>query len=445
MRKFWLLFLILFITNRAFGFEIVYPKIKNPVIKGSTTFFIGNSDKPVTINGKNIPRHSTGAFAYFVQLPNQNNTFTIKSGNRVETYTIKKIFPQAKKNYKIIEYNSLKYFVVTKDTTPLRSTPVDAGINRIAHLQKGVLLTADGEKGDFYRIKLNDTKKAWVGKSYVSPSEPFTPAILKNSDYNENEKFYTMTFYLDKMVPFEITEGENINIKFYNTKKDLSYSFPYYQKTSSSKLYGYSGEYEGNNFILKIRKPPVINQKHPLKHITITVDAGHGGKEIGATGCLGDKEKDVVLNIAKYLEKELKDKGAKVIMTRESDKTLGLKERTDIANQNNSTVFISIHGNALPDSLNPNMYRGTSVYYYYNQAKPMAQTILNTMVEKLGTKNDNIHQQSFAVVRNTNALSVLIEVAYLINPYDNELLINPNFQKNTASAIAEGIERFFTK
>ena len=132
-------------------------------------------------------------------------------------------------------------------------------------------------------------------------------------------------------------------------------------------------------------------------------------------------------------------------MTREHDKNVGLNERIDIANKNDAVIFVSIHNNALPDTLNPNEHRGTSIFYYYNQAKHLAETVLKTMTEELGTQNDNIHQQSFAVVRNTGSLSILIEVAYLINPYDNEMLINHDFQKNTAKSIANGLEKYLTK
>ena len=104
--------------------------------------------------------------------------------------------------------------------------------------------------------------------------------------------------------------------------------------------------------------------------------------------------------------------------------------------------FVSIHNNALPDTLNPNEHRGTSVYYFDNQSKVFGQIVLNTMVSELGTNNDGLRQQSFAVIRNTNALSILIEVAYLINPDDNALLTDKNFQKKTAKAIADGIEKY---
>ena len=114
-------------------------------------------------------------------------------------------------------------------------------------------------------------------------------------------------------------------------------------------------------------------------------------------------------------------------------------------NKKDSMFLISIHGNALPDHLNPLEHKGTSIYYYYDQAKLLAANILVTMNQQLGTKNDKIRQGSLALVRNTNALSILIEVAYLINPEDNVLLIDPQFQKKCAKAIADGIENYLTQ
>ncbi len=442
MKNLWVLFLFLFISQTALGFEIVYPKTKNPVINSPTTFFIGSSKTPVKINGQNVLLHRTGAFAYFVKLPSNVNTFKIESNEQTEIYTVskRKITTANLTTPKLIAYNSTKPIVVDVENTPLRSTPVNAGINRLAHLQKGILLIANGEKGSFYRVKLNENKNGWVSKENVKGTEPFRPAKIKGQHFKETEKNYELRLHLDKRIPFEIVEGEELKLKLYNTDREHIYNFPYKEKNGTEKLYGYGGKYVDNDFIFTVNKPPKINKKQPLKDITITVDAGHGGKEHGATGCLGDKEKDVVLKMAKYLEKELSNRGAKVIMTRTDDSYVSLYDRVKIANDNSSMFFVSIHNNALPDTLNPNEHRGTSVYYYYKQSEPLAKSILNTMTSELGTKNDNIHQQSFAVVRNTNALAVLVEVAYLINPDDNELLINPEFQKNVAKAIADGIQ-----
>ena len=65
------------------------------------------------------------------------------------------------------------------------------------------------------------------------------------------------------------------------------------------------------------------------------------------------------------------------------------------------------------------------------------------MTSQLGINNDKVHQRSFALVRNTNALSILIEIGYVINPQDNAKMREKNFQKATAKAIADGIEQFF--
>ena len=443
MKRFWVLVLCLFISQEAFAFNIVYPKSKNAVINSPTTFFIGSSKRPVKINGVPIPLHRTGAFAYFVKLPASINTFKFESEGQTEIYTISK----RKSGYaggvtsKFVQYQTIKPIIVENENTPLRSTPIDAGINRIAHLQKGVLLNADGEKGSFYRVKLNEAQKGWISKSNVKQTTAFAPAKIKSHHFKENENEYILKLSLDKRVPFEITEGETLKLKFFNTEKEQIFTFPYKEKTGTNKLFGYSGVYSDNDFLFTINKPPKIDKKMPLKNIKITVDAGHGGKETGTTGCFGDKEKDVVLKIAKYLEKELQQRGADVVMTRNDDSYVGLYDRVKISNEKGARFFVSIHNNALPDTLDPNQHRGTSTYYYYPQSERFAQNILNTMVETLGTKNDNIHRQSFAVVRNTNALSVLIEVAYLINPDDNEMLLNEQFQKNTAKAIADGIEK----
>ena len=131
-------------------------------------------------------------------------------------------------------------------------------------------------------------------------------------------------------------------------------------------------------------------------------------------------------------------------MTRNGDNYVSLKDRVEIANYGDAVVFLSIHGNALPDGSNPNEHRGTSIYYYHNQAKPLADIIMDTIVSEIGVPNDKVRQGSLAVVRNTNALSLLVEVSYLINPEDNANLVNPEFQKQYAKAIADSLEKYFS-
>ena len=453
MKKIILLTGLLLFGCQAFAFNIVYPSKNDVIINAKSTFFVGSSDKPLKINGQDVPLHPTGAFAYVVNLNTGANTFIIQSGDERQVFVITR--PQIKQNASktlvFTPYNEKKSFYVTTEDAPLRSTPVDGGINRIAHLQRNVELISDGEQSGFYRIVLGKNNFGWISKSNVKAFDNFsvTPAELFGYEYIDSKDFYTFIFHLDKKVPFEMVEGENFLMKFYNVKNQPDETYvmkvPVNDVLSGRKLLGYSGEYQNNDFILKIRKPIITHSWRPLHNIRIAIDAGHGGYENGATGCLGDKEKDINLSIAKYLEAELKKRGAKVIMTRNADNYVGLKDRVEIANYGNAVVFISIHGNALPDGLDPNKKRGTSIYYYYNQAKPLADLIMDTVVSEIGVPNDKVRQGSLAVVRNTNALSLLIEVSYLINPEDNANLINPDFQKQYAKAIADSLEKYFSK
>ena len=454
MKKLIILMGLLLIGSQCFAFNIVYPKRNDVIINANSTFFIGSSDKPLKINGQDVPLHPTGAFAYVVDLNIGSNTFIIQSDEERQIFVITR--PKIKTSNSISQvfkpFAENKYFYVTVEGAPLRSTPVDGGINRIAHLQRDVELEVDGEKGGFYRVVLSKDKYAWISKADVKSFDndyKNNLAILNGYEYVDGEKYYTFIFHLDKKVPFEMTEGEPFKIKFYYIKdqQDNSYTmeFPVKDALSNRKLLGYSGQYQGNNFVLKIRKPIMTNSIRPLHNIRIAVDAGHGGDEFGAIACLGNKEKDINLSIAKYLEHELKKRGARVIMTRNADNYVSLKDRVEIANYGDAVVFLSIHGNALPDGSDPNKNRGTSIYYYYPQAKPLADLIMDTLVSEIGVPNDKVRQGSLAVVRNTNALSLLIEVSYLINPEDNANLINPEFQKQYAKAIADSLENYFTK
>lgn len=451
MKKFILLILCFFIGNGCFAFDIVYPKKNEVTINANSTFFIGSSNKPLKINGQNVTIHSSGGFAHVVPLQEGQNIFVLQSDDEKKVFVITKPKIQANCNLpvKFVKYSENRSFYVTTEGAPLRSTPVDGGINRIAHLQRNIQLIADGEQGGFYRVLLGNDKYGWIAKTNVKSFCEYDVelASLSGYDYIDSEDFFTFIFHLDKRVPFEMLEGEPFLMKFYNVKNnpDNTYvmDFPVNEALNGHSLVGYSGYYEGNDFVLKIRKPLSVNSKKPLKNILIAVDAGHGGYENGAIGCLGDKEKDITLSISKYLQTELKKRGAKVYMTREDDIYTGLKDRVENANRENAVVLLSIHANALPDGADPNKNSGVNIYYYYNQAKPLAQTLIDTITSEMGINNDKVRQGSLALVRNTNALSLLIETAYLINPEDNAKLINPEFQYNYARAIADGLEKYF--
>lgn len=446
MRYYILTLLVMLITQSAYALDVVYPKKTDVIISSPSTFFIGNADadKALLINGEIVPVHKSGGFAYVVKLNAGVNEFVIESGNEKQVYKItnpEKTACLAAKESVETEYKEPLTFVTIKDNAPLRSTPVDGGINRVAHYGQGIPVKVTGEKNGFYKVELNNEKTAWILKSDVRSTETEKPAKLLNRSSFDDENYYIFKIDFDRKVPYVIEGGYPFVVNFYdvegNENNTFAFTFPLKQK-----LAGYSGQFDGNSFVLKIRKFPEINDEKPLKNIKIVVDAGHGGNETGALGCLRHKEKDINLAIAKNLVTELKARGAEVRVTRNGDETVELYERINIANNHDAMIFISIHGNALPDSADPIANKGTSIYYYYPQSKPLADSIMKEMVSQLSFNDDKVRKGSLAVVRNTNALSVLIEVAYLINPEDNAKLIDKEVQKQAAKAIADGIEEF---
>lgn len=448
MRRIWLLaFLLLGILGffcKVRAVQIVYPKTNPAKINASSTFFIGSAspNETLKINDTEVKVAPNGAFAQMVPLDFGVNNFTITSGADKVNFSIERTKPKVSSaiNKTLIEYPAV-IFYVKNDNTPLRMTPVSSGINRLSHLGKDTRVLINGEKGYFYRVFLNTKMNGWIAKDDVEQKErPVELINIKEIKTYEDKEFNYWTFDINGKVPFTIKEENGLKLQLFNVEgyKDNTYSL----EIPSKKLMGYNAYFGKNKFILKVRKAPTIDTQCSLKDIKIVIDAGHGGCERGALGGCGDQEKNINLAIAQNLKQELESRGAKIIMTRDKDVQVSLQDRVQLAKEKDATLLISIHANALPDGKDPIKNKGTSVYYYHNQAKLLAEDILKSMTEQLKTNNDKVRQGSLALVRPTSSVSVLIEVAYIINPDDYAMLLDKNFQLNCAKAIADGIEKY---
>ena len=184
-----------------------------------------------------------------------------------------------------------------------------------------------------------------------------------------------------------------------------------------------------------------------LKGKIIVVDPGHGGSNPGAVAN-GVRESDVNLSVGLKLKERLEKDGAKVIMTRDTDRkvnskgtTLGeeLASRVTIASQNNADIFVSIHANYNPNS----SIKGAMTFYHNNRSKDLAQKIQNGLIAETGADNKGIETASFHVIRNTVMPSVLVETGFLSNAAEAKLLSNNNYQNSIANGIYSGIVRYF--
>lgn len=187
----------------------------------------------------------------------------------------------------------------------------------------------------------------------------------------------------------------------------------------------------------------------------VVIDPGHGGPDPGAVATDGTLEKDIVLNIAKYLQSLLNQAAVYTILTREGDdsprlgpgrnflsrKRQDLMERAGMANQARADLFVSIHCNSFPQSI----WSGAQTFYYPGQeeSKKLAIAVQSELVKRLGPNRRQANAGDYRVLKDTHMPAVVVEVGFLSNPREARLLADPSYQRKVAEAIYWGIIRYY--
>ncbi|BFT60395.1 N-acetylmuramoyl-L-alanine amidase [Pseudomonas moorei] len=245
---------------------------------------------------------------------------------------------------------------------------------------------------------------------------------------------------------------------------------------------------------LQIAQAPdgIIAKPHPKRDIIVVVDPGHGGKDPGAVGSKGEREKDVVLSIAQLLAKRLKrEKGFDVKLVRNDDVFVPLRKRVEIARKHNADMFISVHADAAPRLT----ASGASVYCLSEggatsaTARFMAQrengadllgatrllnlkdkdpmlagvildmsmnatlaaslqlgsTVLGSLAGITTLHQKRVEQAGFAVLKSPDVPSILVETGFISNPRDSQRLVTARHQQAVADGLFEGLQRYFQK
>ncbi len=195
-------------------------------------------------------------------------------------------------------------------------------------------------------------------------------------------------------------------------------------------------ENEGRSVVILVEEaePP----RPPRTDHVVALDPGHGGTDPGAIGVTGLLEKDVVLDVALRLRAFLRQRGVRVVMTREADVFVDLAERVPIALRAGATVFVSIHANASTQGT----VRGVETYYLRPDSVTLATFIQEELGRSLGIPDRGIRTANFKVLRDSPVPAVLVEIGYLTSPEDEALLRTPEFRERVAQAIGWGILRF---
>lgn len=230
-------------------------------------------------------------------------------------------------------------------------------------------------------------------------------------------------------------------------------------------------------------EPTGVSPPEPTVN-TIVIDPGHGGRDSGAIGQSGAKEKDIVLDIGLRLQRLIEETlGMKVVMTRTEDVFVPLESRTMIANRHRADFFISLHVNAAPRSravgfetyflsrepsdlnakasavrentalnlegVGQEAQRGLrSVLWdltqtlYIKESSELAELLLNELGRSLQVDNRGVKSAPFFVLIGAAMPSVLVEVAFITNPDEEHKLEQDTYRQQVAQALLAGIAKF---
>ncbi|OPG24388.1 N-acetylmuramoyl-L-alanine amidase [Helicobacter pylori] len=247
-------------------------------------------------------------------------------------------------------------------------------------------------------------------------------------------------------------------------------------------------ENESKNQIFIAEKNDTLIKTKRKKHKKIVLDAGHGGKDCGAMSANLVCEKDIVLEVVKFLHKELKKRGYSVLLTRDKDIYIDLVARTELANKKSADLFISVHANSIPKHSTSNAH-GIETYFLSTARSERARKVaeqenkddvnlmdyfskslllnsLNTQRLIVSNKlaidvqygmlqsvrknypdvvDGGVREGPFWVLAGALMPSILIEIGYNSHAIESKRIQSKPYQKILAKGIADGIDSFFSK
>ena len=315
-----------------------------------------------------------------------------------------------------------------------------------------------------------------------------------------NDKTQKVVFYVDNKkikISNQVTFIEIEDNLFQLTSKVLNQNDNYYMPTksffgiiqnlSSSSSIKYTNDEIRLTSISGLKKTiktvDLRSEKEKWEFKTIVIDAGHGGKDPGAVGYRGTKEKDIALDVAKRLEKKLsKNMNVKIIMTRDEDVFLRLSERTKIANESNGNLFISIHTNAAEDRrasgfetfligpnkneaavrvaarenavlelegatgkklTNEDLIQATIAQSAFaSKSEKFASMVQKEIKKRVQSKDRGVKQAGFYVLMGASMPNVLVELGFISNPSEEKKLRSPQYRDQLATAIYRAVEQY---
>lgn len=170
---------------------------------------------------------------------------------------------------------------------------------------------------------------------------------------------------------------------------------------------------------------------------TVIIDAGHGAHDFGANDSLV-YEKHINLDVARRLERSLKELGFRTVMTRDRDEFIPLDTRAAIANRYRDAVFVSIHFN----SSYKNQVSGIETFYRSSESRTLADLVQRELIRNIGASDRGVKTANFAVLKKTRHPAVLVEGGFVSNSRERNALTDPRYRQLVADCVARSVVAF---
>ncbi|MDA7673373.1 N-acetylmuramoyl-L-alanine amidase [Verrucomicrobiales bacterium] len=170
---------------------------------------------------------------------------------------------------------------------------------------------------------------------------------------------------------------------------------------------------------------------------TVIIDAGHGGHDLGANQSLV-YEKHLNLDVARRLERSLKQLGIKTVMIRTSDRFVPLNTRAAIANRHRNAVYVSVHFN----SSYKNKVTGIETFYKSSAGRSLATYVQRELIGTLRAKDRGVKTANFAVLKKTRHPAVLVEGGFISNKQERSVMMDPRYRQGVVDSIVRGLMKY---
>lgn len=351
----------------------------------------------------------------------------------------------AVENTKKSTATSLNYVTINVDAVNVRKK-ADLNSKKIDVVYRNSSFKVLDEKNGWLEIEYKEGKKGWVNGLYGTRSttkqntsaKTDAKSTVKNTitiiynGTNLREQPTTASAIVQRVDAgnrFEVVAAENDWYKIKLTSGKTAYVANWVVTTDEDKA--------TSNNKSNTQKPN--RKKDTLNGLTIVVDAGHGGNDHGTTGKRGTDEKDITLLTAALLKAKLQSAGAKVIMTRDSDIYVGLKNRVSISNNAKTDAFISIHYDATQDS----SVSGVTTYYTKSSQKQLAEYVQKGLARKVELRDRGAQPGNYYVLRENQRNAILIELGFLSNPNEERKVTTDYYREQATLGIYQGIVNYF--